>query len=115
MNVIQFIKNRIELKTVRKELKKLNSKYFSCVDCEWRKKNYSENVICFPVEVSNTKQSTRVSFLRGIDLVLANKRSEKRVFLSKMPSDVKMLVKHYVSIKGFSDTFVESQEDLVLS
>ena len=79
-----------------------------------RKKNYSENVICFPVEVSDMKQSTRVSCLKGIDLVLDNSKKEKHIFLSKMPLEVKLLVRQYVSLMGFSDAFVKAQEDLII-
>ena len=58
------------------------------------------------------KHPCRVSFLKGIDLVLKNESDGKRIFLSKLPLDVKNLVKEYVRLQGFSDEFVKSTEDI---
>ena len=112
MIFIKRIINYFKAKKIRKELASLNTKYFSSVDGDWRRKGYSKNLFCFPVEISDMKHPCRVSFLKGIDLVLKNESDEKRIFLSKLPLDVKSLVKEYVRLQGFSDEFVKSTEDI---
>ena len=109
-----FIKRLIKYfksKKIRKELASLNTKYFSSVDGDWRRKGYSKNMFCFPVEISDMKHPCRVSFLKGIDLVLKNGRAEKHIILNAVSPDIKCLVKSYVRLQGFSDEFVKSTED----
>ena len=111
MNFIKRLIKSFKIKKIRKELSSLNAKYFSSVDGDWKRKGYSRNLFCFPVEVSDMKHPCRVSFLKGIDLILKNESDEKRIFLSRLPLDVKNLVKKYVRLYGFSDEFVKSTED----
>ena len=111
MNFIKRLIKSFKIKKIRKELSSLNAKYFSSVDGDWKRKGYSRNLFCFPVEISDMKHPCRVSFLKGIDLVLKNGRTEKHIILNKLPLDVKRLVKEYVRLHGFSDEFVKSTED----
>ena len=88
---MKFIKRLIKYfkaKKIRNELSSLNAKYFSSVDSDWKRKGYSKNLFCFPVEVSDMKHPCRVSFLKGIDLILKNESDEKRIFLSKLPLEL---------------------------
>ena len=112
MNFIKRLINYFKEKKIRKGLASLNTKYFSSVDGDWRRKGYSKNLFCFPVGISDMKHPCRVSFLKGIDLILKNESDEKRIFLSKLSLDVKSLVKEYVRLQGFSDEFVKSTEDI---
>jgi hypothetical protein len=111
MNFIKRLINYFKAKKIRKELMALNAKYYFSIEEDWKRKGYARNVYCFPIETSNIKHTGRVSFLKGLELVLKNGRTEKHIILNKIPLTVKNLVKEYVKLYGFSDEFVKSTED----
>lgn len=107
MNLIQIIRNKIKLGKVRKELKELNNKFYSCVDSNWKNKKSSNSVVCFKSELFTDNDSYRVPFLKGIDLVIANNKDDKHIYLYGLPITTKELVKKYVRLNGFTDEFVK--------
>lgn len=115
MNIFQIILNKIELQKVRSKLVSLNNKYFTSVDNNWKSNGFSNTGTCFPNECFTMSHNCKVSFLKGIDLVLANNKDEKHILLSDLPIEVKFLVRKYVRLRGFSDEFVRSYEDFHLS
>lgn len=115
MNLIQIIRNKIKLGKVRKELKELDNKFYSCVDSNWKNKKSSNSVVCFKSELFTDNDSYRVPFLKGIDLVIANNKDDKHIYLYGLPITTKELVKKYVRLNGFTDEFVKSDSNLSFS
>ncbi|MGN0728714.1 hypothetical protein [Treponema sp.] len=108
MNLAQFIKDRIELRTVRKKLKKIGKKITLQM---LHQTGYSDRVSCFPIKLLQGSSKSDVSFLHRIKLVLSNKSLEKRIFLSDVEPTVKRLVKKYVQLRSFSDDYVKDWND----
>lgn len=115
MNLIQIIRNKIKLGKIRKELKELDNKFYSCVDSNWKNKKSSNSVVCFKSELFTDNDSYRVPFLKGIDLVIANNKDDKHIYLYGLPITTKELVKKYVRLNGFTDEFVKSDSNLSFS
>ena len=104
MNFIKRLINYFKAKKIRKELESYNDKYISLVDYDWEKQGYSKEVGCYEKQIIPNSQVCKVSFLKGIDLVLANHEKEKRIYLRFFSEDVKKLLKQYILLKGYPES-----------
>jgi len=107
MSFIKRIINYFKLKEIRKELEFYNDKYVSLVDYNWKKQGYSKEVGCYEKQIITNNQVCKVSFLKGIDLVLANHEKEKRIYLRFFSEDVKKLLKQYILLKGYPESNID--------
>lgn len=111
MNFIRKIINYFKVKKIRKELESYNNKYISLVDYNWGSQGYSKELECYEKRLVPISHVCKVSFLKGIDLVLKNEEKKKIIYLGFFSEDIRKLIKQYIILKGYN----ESDFDIIMS
>lgn len=96
----------------RDEVRKLDGKYFAIVSETWKTQKCSRDVTIYPENHKADGFVNKVSVLKGIDLVFANKEIVKKIFFNYIPNKDFEVIKDYINLINVDNVKIIKVEDL---